>query len=465
MDKPYKKAVFIFRRDLRLEDNTGLLAALDQAETVVPLFIFDSQQVDKKKNEYFSLPAFSFMVRSLQELDDALRRRNRQLFVCSGQPVEIIDSLIKKDDIDAVFLNEDYTPFARTRDEMIAEMCKKRDVEFCSFRDYTLSPIDKIRTNQEKLYSVFTPFMKKARAEYDVPAPRRNNFSNYFSGSLETPTVSLKDYTPEKNEDLLLHGGREEGLKLLRQNQFLKNYRTDRNLPAIDGTSTLSAHHKFGTISIRETYEMVKEQSTNTEQFISELYWRDFYYYIALHNPHIFEESFYGWGNNIDWVNDEKQFAAWSEGKTGVPMVDAGMRQLNTIGWMHNRVRMIVASYLTKNLLINWQWGEKYFAQHLIDYDPAQNNGGWQWSASTGADPRPLRIFNPYTQAEKYDPDAEFIKKWVSELKDVPAEKLTDGKTQDFSELASDYPSPLVNQKDSYHWAREAYKKAKDTAK
>jgi deoxyribodipyrimidine photo-lyase len=175
----------------------------------------------------------------------------------------------------------------------------------------------------------------------------------------------------------------------------------------------------------------------------------------------VFKESFLPWANNIRWLNDKKQFKAWTEGRTGVPIVDAGMRQLNEMGWMHNRARMIVASYLTKNLLIDWRWGERYFASKLLDYDPASNNGGWQWSASVGADPRPLRIFNPYTQAEKYDPEATYIKEWVSELKSVNPTLLTDGKEHDLSLIAPGYPSPLVNQKESFHRAREAYAKAK----
>jgi len=247
----------------------------------------------------------------------------------------------------------------------------------------------------------------------------------------------------------------------LRENHYLKNYKDRRNLPAEHGTSRLSAHHKFGTISIRETYHMAKEEAGKHSQFISELYWRDFYFYIAYHFPKVFEESFLDWANNIEWVNDEDQFSAWCTGRTGVPMVDAGMRELISTGWIHNRSRMIVASYLTKNLLIDWRWGEKFFAQHLIDYDPSQNNGGWQWSASTGADPRPLRIFNPYTQAQKYDPDAAYIKKWVPELREVENKKLTDGKTQDFSEIAENYLSPLVDQTETFHRAMETYKKAK----
>jgi deoxyribodipyrimidine photo-lyase len=458
-----KKAVFLFRRDLRLEDNLGLLEVLENATTVIPAFIFDPRQVDRDKNEYFSEPAFHFLLQSLQELDDTLKNRGSKLFVYHGDPATVVKSLIEKDGIDGVCMNKDYTPFARKRDKAISDVCDEYGVAFNRFDDCALSKIEDVRTNQENIYTVFTPFMKKVAAEETVPEPRRNNFDNFYTGSSETATVSLSDYEADIDQyELTLNGGREEGLRLLRENDYLKDYKDTRNLPAQRGTSRLSAHHKFGTISIRETYHMTKESKNNTDSFISELYWRDFYLYIAYHFPRVFEESFLDWAKNIEWENDEEQFTSWCEGKTGVPMVDAAMRELNNTGWMHNRSRMIVASYLTKNLLVDWRWGEKYFAKHLIDYDPSQNNGGWQWSASTGADPRPIRVFNPYTQATKYDPDAEYIKKWIPELADVDDSVLTDGKTQNFSELGEDYPAPLIDQKESYHRAMDTYKKAKN---
>ncbi len=464
MKKTYQKAVFIFRRDLRLDDNTGLIALLEQAETVIPVFIFDPRQIDPKQNEYFSAPAFHFLLNSLAELDSELQKHGSKLQVFLGDPSEVVADLIKNDGVDAVFVNKDYTPFARTRDKAIADTCVEADVPFERHDDVCLSPIEDIRTGQDKLYTVFTPFMKKA-ATHEVATPRKNAAKHYYTETLKTKTVSLSDFTAELDtepEKLLLSGGRSEALQILKANQYLEKYKERRNLPADHGTSRLSAHHKFGTISIRESYHMASEHAGKGSHFISELYWRDFYYYISYHFPIVFKKSFLPWAKNIAWINDKKHFAAWCAGKTGVPMVDAGMRELNTTGWMHNRTRMVVASYLTKNLLINWQWGEQYFAQKLIDYDPAQNNGGWQWSASTGADPRPLRIFNPYTQATNYDPDAAYIKTWVAELKDVEDAKLTDGKTQDFSELAVDYPAPLMDQKESYHRTQATYKEAKE---
>ena len=461
MAKQYQKAVFIFRRDLRLEDNSGLLAALAAAEVVVPVFVFDERQIDGKRNPYFSPASFHFMVSSLCELTAALEARGSTLRVCRGNPAEVVQSLIAKDGIDSVFANKDYTPFARLRDEAIATVCQRANVPFLRHEDVPLSPIETIRTGSGKPYTVFTPFMRKART-YEVSRPRKNNFANYFSAAkrLATPTIKLTSIKTNPLPHQTLHGGRAEGLHLLRDFEYLSKYQTRRNLPAVRGTSLLSAHHKFGTISIRETFHHAHGR-TGAPQFITELYWRDFYYHIAYHFPTVFKRSFLPWATHLAWNNNKTHFASWCQGQTGVPLVDAGMRQLNATGWMHNRVRMVVASYLTKNLLINWRWGERYFAQTLVDYDPAQNNGGWQWSASTGADPRPLRIFNPYTQAAKYDSEATYIQQWVPELADVAPELLTDGKTRDFSQLAAGYPAPLVGQKESFHRAKAAYAKAK----
>jgi len=466
MSKLHQKTAFLFRRDLRLEDNLGLLQALETSEHVLPVFVFDDRQIDPRKNEYFSAPAFHFLLQSLRELDAALHERGCQLFVFHGDPTEVVTSLIKQDNIDAVYMNKDYTPFARRRDKAIADLCAELQVGFERTDDLVLSPIEYIRTGQDKIYTVFTPFMKNA-AQNDVPEPRKNNFSNYVTESVATTTVKLSAYVADIGDrDLALQGGRGEALAIMSDPVFLENYQDDRNRPDLPtSTSRLSAHHKFGTISIRESYHLAAKHAGPGSNFISELYWRDFYYYTAYHFPLIFKKSFLPWAKHLAWRNNEEEFAAWCAGKTGVPMVDAGMRELNKTGFMHNRTRMVVASYLTKNLLINWQWGEKYFATQLLDYDPAQNNGGWQWSASVGTDTKPLRIFNSYVQAQKFDPNATYIKRWVEELRDVAADKITDGKTQDFSTLAPGYPAPIIDQKESYHHTMATFKTAKETWK
>lgn len=466
MKKPYQTSLFLFRRDLRLDDNLGLLTALEQSESVIPVFIFDPRQVDRAQNPYFSEPAFYFLLNSLRELNEALQKKGSRLFVFHGNPAEVIDSLITQDGVAAIFCNQDYTPFARQRDEEIAQTAEKHFVFFSRLHDLTLSPIETIRTGEDNLYTVFTPFMKRASL-HDVPELRSNNFSNYWSAALTTPTTPLSNFKANVGEMQLVHqGGRAEAVAILQSPAYLADYKDRRNQTAdVEGTSRLSAHHKFGTISIRESYHVAKRIAGIHSHYISELYWRDFYYYIAYHFPTVFKTSFLPWAEHLEWINDETQFNAWCHGRTGVPMVDAGMRQLNQTGFMHNRSRMVVASYLTKNLLIDWRWGERYFASKLIDYDPAQNNGGWQWSASTGADPKPIRIFNPYTQATNYDPTATYIKTWIPELQNVPDALLTDGKTQDFSLVAPDYPAPIIDQKMSFHRATATYKKAKEIYK
>jgi deoxyribodipyrimidine photo-lyase len=466
MRKIYKKSLFLFRRDLRLTDNTALLAALEQSETVIPMFLFDSRQVDRKENNYFSEPAFYFLLQSLKEIDISLQNHKSHLFVCAGDPIKILPSLITEDNVDAIFFNRDYTPFARKRDGEIIEIGERYKIAVNHFSDYALSPIETIRTGDENIYTVFTPFKKKAET-FTVTQPIQNPYNNYWSKKLHTQTVNLTKFSAKiDGMTLTRKGGRQEGLEILANPLYLQDYDTRRNQTAdSSGTSGLSAHHKFGTISIRESYHCAIKNSRAPGSYISELYWRDFYYYIAYHFPFVFERSFLSWAEKIEWINDEQQFAAWCTGTTGVPIVDAGMRQLNQTGFMHNRSRMIVASYLTKNLLIDWRWGERYFATKLVDYDPAQNNGGWQWSASTGADPKPIRIFNPYTQATKYDPTASYIKKWVPELKNIPDKLLTDGKTQHFHLIAANYPAPVVDQKMSFHRANQVYKKAKETYK
>lgn len=461
--KQYQKSLFIFRRDLRLEDNTGLLKACEVSEEVIPLFIFDPRQYDAKKNDYFSARGFSFLLDSLEELDEALKKRGSRLYVAKGVQEEIVGSLVSKNAIEGVFFNIDYTPFAQKRDARIKKIVEKEGASCTALNDLSLVPVEEIETNEGKSYSVFTPFMKKAM-ERDVPTPERNNFKNFFNGKLEGENTSLKEFIKKYRGDQMTGGGREEALSILRDLSFLKEYAYDRNIPSERGTSKLSPHLKYGTVSVREVYHDARKEVSTSHQFISELYWRDFYLHVSYSFPHVFKKSFLPWADEIRWRNNKKEFDAWKQGMTGVPIVDAGMRELLETGWMHNRARMIVASFLTKNLLIDWRWGEQFFAQELVDYDPSSNNGGWQWSASVGADPRPLRIFNPYTQAEKYDPDGVYIKKWVPELKDVDTALLTNGKEIDFSEYAP-YPKPIASQKESYHRAREVYKQAKDDYK
>jgi deoxyribodipyrimidine photo-lyase len=459
--KKYKKSLFLFRRDLRLFDNKALSYALKESESVIPLFIFDPLHYDEKKNDYFSKKSFSFLLDSLLDLSISFSKKNADLFFLEGENIKVIKEVIEKEkDIDAVYMNEDYTPFAQKSKEKITSLLNKYSLPFCLYEDYALSSVKTLCTGNNSPYSVFTPFYKKALLFTESSSfvckgkfsPLREKY-NFVSLSF------YRKYAEKGGQK----GGREEGKKLLKKvKDILNTYEEERNFPSRNATTHLSPHHKYGTLSIRETYRTVEESTSfKKEQFLQELYWRDFYYHIAFHFPFVFERSFQPFGKYIQWENDEKKFSLWKEGKTGIPLIDAGMRELNETGFMHNRVRMIVASFLTKNMLISWQKGEKYFAQKLTDYDPAVNNGSWQWSASLGADPRPLRIFNPYTQALKYDASAEYIKHFLKECLPIEGKLLTDGKEKDFSLFCPLYFPPVLSVKDTYHRARNVYRDAK----
>lgn len=459
----HTKSIFIFRRDMRLVDNAGLHYVLGESERVLPVFIFDPVQCDPKQNKYFSPKAFGFLLDSLEELDAALRRRGSHLYCYSGKSSEVLAMLLQKEkDVAAVYVNSDYTPFARKRDEALMQVCEKNGVAWNAYHDYTLAPVAEIHTQQGKPYSVFTPFYKNA-VSFEVAPPLSS--SGAFVARANVPaTVSLARMRVygEWATRGAVRGGRSHGLRLLKDAAVVREYEKKRNTPEQDATSHLSAHHKFGTVSVRETYRAARSHAgSNAEAFIRQLYWRDFYYHIAWHFPQVFGKSFLSWGENMPWRTDADAFSAWKNGATGVPLVDAGMRELNETGYMHNRVRMVVASFLTKHLLIDWREGERYFAQKLIDYDPAVNNGSWQWAASVGADPRPLRIFNPYIQTKRYDPNAAYIHKHVPELRGVSAAVLANGKPQDVSLLASEYPAPIVEHRTAFLRAKEAFRQAK----
>ncbi len=454
------KALHLFWRDLRLQDNTALLAALEESERVIPAFIFDPRQCDPSRNKFFNPRLLAFRLQSLEALDRALQRRGSQLYVFHGFVEDVLEELIRRDAVDAVYLNRDYGPTALKRDQRLRQTCSRHSIPLHVHRDSTLSPVEDIASTTGDPYTVFTPFYKRAQS-YEVPSPRKNTYGTYVTGRLATRRDVLGRFA-ERATTSHIAGGRPSGLRMLRNMSFLVDYSDMRDIPALAGTSQLSAHHTLGTISIRETYHAAKRQGSHgLVQFITELYWRDFYYHVAHFHPYIFKKPLAPWGDALPWRDDKADYRAWRKGETGIPIVDAGMRQLNGTGWMHNRVRMIVASFLTKNLLIDWRKGERYFSRHLADYDPVVNTCSWQWCAQVGTDPRPLRIFNPYTQAAKHDPDAEYIKHFVPELRDVDSALLSDGKERDYHCLVPRYPEPLVSTRFSYHRAREVYAKAK----
>lgn len=416
--KSYNNSLFIFRRDLRLIDNTGLNNALAQSSKIIPCFIFDPRQISDK-NDYKSDNAIQCMLESLQELSETLQKQHGKLYFFYGNAEDVIKKIITQNNIDAIFINRDYTPFSIARDKKIKKICADNDIAFESSDDTLLNSPEAITKKDGSYYSIFTAFYKKA-ITFKIPQPTQQHHGNWFTGAIKNAqsTTLFKKILSQKNKNIAVTGGRKEGLHILKQLNSLKNYSHDHDYPEIP-TSHLSAHLKFGTISMRETYHAIIQHLGKKHPLLRQLYWRDFFTHIAYHKPTIFGHPYREKYNKLTWNNNKKLFAAWCEGKTGFPIVDAGMRELNATGFMHNRVRMIVASFLVKDLHINWLWGEKYFAQHLVDYDPAVNNGNWQWCASTGCDAQPyFRIFNPWLQQKKYDPHCTYIKKWIPELRE-----------------------------------------------
>lgn len=421
--KRYPLALHIFRRDLRLVDNTALLEALALSDSVIPCFIFDKRQIDN--NDYKSNNCLQFMAHSLQELNQELNKRNSKLYTFYGIAEDVVAELLAQLSIKAVFINRDYTPFSRSRDNKIAQICRDADVDFHTHADALLHEPEEVLKPDHKPYTIFTPFFRKASPLY-VPVPQSNNHKNYYQKSIATEDQQILNKLLQiNNANIFVKGGRSEALSLLKSIKDLKDYADIRNIPSVHGTTQLSTHNKFGTLSIREFYATIVKDFGKGHTLLNELAWRDFFTHIGFHFPHVFGNAFNEKYRKIKWSQNEKHFRAWCEGQTGFPIVDAGMRQLNATGFMHNRVRMIVASFLTKDLHIDWRLGEKYFAQQLVDYDPAVNNGNWQWAASTGCDAQPyFRIFNPWLQQQKFDPDCLYIKRWLPELAQTPAKTI-----------------------------------------
>ncbi len=414
--------IFVFRRDLRLVDNTALNKARASGSPVITLFVRDQRQFEP--HPYRSEFGLRFLKQSLVELDRELAANGGGLWVVKGLAEEIVPQIAQKYDVKAVYVNRDYTPFARRRDEALEAACKRIGAGFESMDDALLNSPTHVLKDNGQPYTVFTPFYKRAlKTEVAAPTPLANG--SWFEGSIKEGERATGLVEPESSHPETLKGGRKAALVSLSAINTLVDYKVNRDFPARSGTSRLSPHHKFGTISIRESYARAAELFGTTSDFIRELYWRDFFTQIAFHFPHVFERSFNRAYDAVEWDEHPDHFDAWCQGMTGFPIVDAGMRELNATGLMHNRVRMIVASFLTKDLHIHWRLGERYFAQKLIDYDPAVNNGSWQWAASTGCDAQPyFRIFNPWLQQERFDPECRYIKKWVPELESWTAKEI-----------------------------------------
>jgi len=442
MKKLYRCSLFIFRRDLRLVDNCGLNEALRLSEQVIPAFIIDPAQVGKG-NAYRSMNALQFMAESLYDLDQQLRDYKSQLYIWRGKPTTIVKHLIQESRIQALFCNRDYTPFSIARDQALQEICMRTSCPFIQCNDLVLTEPEDILNKSGKFFSKFTPFFNTARKNA-VANPQRLPHTHFFKQKL-AKTLSIKAtmqlLIPQPNNLIHTHGGSKEAHKLLRKISKLTHYAQTRDTPSLPTTS-LSAHLKFGTVSIRQVYHRCTATTRTDRVLMQQLYWRDYYTHAIFHSPHMLGHAGNPTYNKLVWRHDTKLFDLWCHGKTGFPIIDAGMRQLNSTGFMHNRIRMLTASFLVKDLRIDWRWGERYFAQQLVDYDPAVNNGNWQWIAATGYCTMPyFRIFNPWIQQKKYDRDCVYIKEWISELRAIEPKTIH----LLYRHTVAHYPPPIIN--------------------
>lgn len=434
-------SVFWFRRDLRLEDNHGLLEAVRANPNLIPLFIFDRDILDQLPSEDARV---EFIHHAVTKLRDDL---NGRLLVEYGRPQEVFKRLLKEHKISSVFTNEDYEPDARKRDDQIAKLMREHDGEFHAFKDQMIFGPSEVLKDNGTPYQVYGAYARKWRARLkDNPIkiyPSAKAVSEWLkeSGATSASAKSLYGKMPSLKDIGFKPTGREFPSAKPNTSK-IKVYADHRDQMGEDATSHLGLHLRFGTISVRE---LVQQTSKLSDVYLSELIWREFFMQILAHFPHTTTKPFDARYANIQWRNDKKEFKAWCEGRTGYPIVDAGMREINATGFMHNRARMIVASFLTKHLLVDWRWGERYFAEKLLDYELASNVGNWQWAAGSGCDAAPyFRVFNPTLQQKKFDSKGEYVKRWVPEYQ------------------TDKYPDPIV---DHEHARRRVLKVFQDALK
>ncbi|WP_415382447.1 cryptochrome/photolyase family protein [Halosimplex sp. TS25] len=457
------------RRDLRVADNAGLAAATGDGP-VVPVFVFDRDVL-----AHAGPPRVAFMLDALDSLRECYRERGSDLVVRRGDPCAVLPDLAAEFDADGVTWGKEVSGLGRERDAAVRRALDDADVARHSVQDALLHEPGSIRTNQGDVYSVFTYFWKKWRdREKDDPAepPAESDLADIAD---DDPIPSLADLGFDAPEATVPPAGTDAARELLHEfcEGDIYDYEDRRDYPADECTSRLSAHLKFGTIGIREVHEAVVEAKSavagtdydSAEEFESQLAWREFYSHVLWDEPSVVTENYKEYERPIQWNHDPEGLQAWKDGETGYPIVDAGMRQLRAEAYMHNRVRMIVASFLTKDLLIDWREGYDWFREKLVDHDTANDNGGWQWAASTGTDAQPyFRIFNPMTQGERYDPDAEYIREYVPELRDAPADAVHSWHELDAGRrelLAPDYPGPIVDHGERRERAIEMFERAR----
>lgn len=444
-----KIAVCWLRRDLRLHDNAALYHALRSPYPVLPLFIFDREILDDLSDRNDA--RVTFIHRQTEQLGRQLAEMGSSIVVRHGSPSAVWQQLLETYDIAAVFTNRDYEPYAKRRDEAVAGLLSARNIPFRTYKDHVIFEAGEVLKDDGHPYTVFTPYSRKWRAKLDSRLeetsdgplsfylksyPTERYFTAFYkTAPLPSPTLAEMGFGPSERTfppDSVPRG-------------LIRQYDKTRDLPALEnGTSKLGIHFRFGTISIREKARAARALN---DTYLNELIWRDFYSQILAHFPHVVDGPFKAQYARIPWRDSQEDFRKWCEGRTGYPLVDAGMRQLNATGYMHNRVRMVVASFLTKHLLLNWQLGEAYFAQKLLDFDLASNSGGWQWAAGCGTDAAPyFRVFNPLEQAKKFDPEGRYIRRWVPE----------------FGTAA--YPKPIVDHAFARARCLDVFKKALDGA-
>ncbi|CDF78121.1 deoxyribodipyrimidine photolyase [Formosa agariphila KMM 3901] len=416
--------IFWFRRDLRFTDNTALFEALKSNTNVLPIFIFDDNILNELEPDDARV---QFIYKSLERINSELKKHKSSVLCLKGNPLKIWKQLLKDYIIEAVFTNTDYEPYARTRDAEVEGLLHANNITFHKFKDQVIFEPHEILKQDGNPYTVYTPYKNKWLEHFKGVSLKTDlNFKNLHQYEFDFPSLEAIGFKPSSKtvkEFQLEHVG---------------EYAKFRDFPNKDIGSYLGPHLRFGTVSIREIISELKPEHST---FLSELIWREFFMQILFHFPHVVHNNFRSKYDDISWRNNEAEFKLWCEGKTGYPMVDAGMRQLNKTGYMHNRVRMVTAAFLCKHLLIHWTWGEAYFAKHLLDYELASNNGNWQWSAGTGCDAAPyFRIFNPITQLEKFDKNLEYVKTWIPEYG------------------TDTYPEPIVVHKEARLRALDIYK-------
>jgi len=423
---------FWFRRDLRLNDNHGLYSALKKSQPVLPLFIFDTNILNELPDNNDKRVAI--IHKMLRSLNEELKKHGSSLYVFHGKPLDAFKILCTNFDVKEVITNHDYEPYAIERDKTIRNFLLQNNIPFTTYKDQVIFEKSDVMKTDDSPYTIYTPYSRAWKQRFAEEQPSNFPSEECLSNLLKTNPFDFPTLRRIGFEDVKI-----QIPELNISGTVMSHYEETHNIPSADGTSNASVHLRFGTVSIRH---LVKLAVTLSEKWLNELIWREFFMMILFHFPHVVTHNFKKDYDNIKWRNNEKEFALWCKGETGYPLVDAGMRQLNKTGQMHNRVRLVTASFLTKDLLIDWRWGEAYFASKLLDYELSSNNGNWQWVAGTGCDAAPyFRIFNPSEQIKRFDPQLKYIKRWIKNFR-------------------ADYLPPIVDHPFARKRAIEVYKKA-----